>query len=245
MQAKGGTMSFTDLDVYSDGDLREAPSYQMKEAAHYLSIPYSTVRAWTVGMTYGTRYKKRRFQPVIEPASKDPIMLSFMNLVELHILDALRRKRKIRLPKVRQALDYLQKQFPCKHPLLDPRLASFGLDLFIQHYGDLINLNRSGQLAMIEILGAYLKRIDRDVQGYPLRLYPFLGDEVSDDPKLIMIDPHISFGGPVIAGTGILTSAISERFRAGELISELAVDYGLESAQIEGAIRFEFTRKAA
>jgi hypothetical protein len=33
-------------------DPREAPAYRMGEAAHYLGLSASTLRAWTVGQLY-------------------------------------------------------------------------------------------------------------------------------------------------------------------------------------------------
>jgi uncharacterized protein (DUF433 family) len=51
--------------------------------------------------------------------------------------------------------------------------------------------------------------------------------------------PTVSFGRPVIAGTGIPVSAIYERYRAGDSVVELARDFRLEASAIEEAIRCE------
>jgi uncharacterized protein (DUF433 family) len=58
------------------------------------------------------------------------------------------------------------------------------------------------------------------------------------------IDPRISFGRPVIAGTRIATAVIGERWRAGESVEALAADYGRSLAEIEEAIRCETTQAA-
>ena len=57
--------------------------------------------------------------------------LSFVNLVEAHVLAAIRRRHGVRLPKVRRALDYLQRQFPVEHPLINQAFQTDGLDLFV------------------------------------------------------------------------------------------------------------------
>ena len=62
---------------------------------------------------------------------------------------------------------------------------------------------------------------------------------------MVVIDPRIAFGQPVIAGTGIRTSIIAERFEAGESIEELVAEYGRTAREIEEAIRSEFPRTAA
>jgi uncharacterized protein (DUF433 family) len=53
------------------------------------------------------------------------------------------------------------------------------------------------------------------------------------------MNPAISFGRPVIEGTGIPVSSIYERCRAGDSVAELAQDFRLETSEIEDAIRCE------
>ncbi len=47
------------------------------------------------------------------------------------------------------------------------------------------------------------------------------------------------FGRPVLVGTGIATSVLAGRFKAGELIHDLAIDYECDRDLIEEAIRWE------
>lgn len=92
---------------------------------------------------------------------------------------------------------------------------------------------------MREVLEASLKRIERDTAGIPIKLYPFTRSEVHLAPKLVVIDPTLSFGRPVIAGTGLATEVIAERYKAGESVEDLVRDYGRPKAEIEEAIRCE------
>jgi uncharacterized protein (DUF433 family) len=232
-----------------DIDLREIPSYGFTEAAHYLLIPPSTIRCWLTGRYYPSKVGRQFSKPVIQLPNPDKRLLSFMNLVEIHVLDAIRRKHDIQLEKVRTAVQYLSRQFPSRHPLADREFETDGLDLFIKKLGQLINVSRDGQLAMGEILQAHLLRIERDLSGIPVKLYPFTRkrapEEAHEEPKVVVIDPLISFGRPVLAGTGVATSVIAERYKAGETIDELAEDYGLQRLQIEEAVRCELTLEAA
>lgn len=230
---------------YAGKDPRELPAYLIMEAARYLVIPKSTVRSWVVGYPYTTQKGRKTFRPIIVPASKEPLLLSFINLVEIHILDAIRREHKVSLEKVRKAIDYLKREFPSKHPLADQQFETDGVNLFVEKYGQLIGISQDGQLAMKEVLRAYMRRVERDMAGIPVRLYPFTTTSIQSEPKLIVIDPRIAFGQPVIAGTGIRTATIAERYKAGESIGELADDYDLQPSQIEEAIRCELQLKAA
>jgi uncharacterized protein (DUF433 family) len=170
--------------------------------------------------------------------------LSFINLVEAHVLAAIRRRHGVRLPKVRAALDYVRKQFQVERPLIDQAFQTNGLDLFVERYGEMINASREGQRAMKEILSVYLQRIERDTRGLPIKLYPFTRDTQSAtvpgrDPRVVVMNPAVSFGRPVVAGTGIPVSAIYERYKAGDSVADLARDFRLETGAVEEAIRCE------
>jgi len=56
---------------------------------------------------------------------------------------------------------------------------------------------------------------------------------------MVVIDPYISFGRPVLIKTGIPTIILAERYKAGESIKELVKDYQCDSALIEEGIRCE------
>ena len=228
-------------------DARFAPAYGVSEAARYLNIPPSTLRSWISGVRYHS--DRRNFEPVIIVPPAEIVQLSFVNLVEAHVLVALRRVHKVRLQDIRVALDTLEKQFPEQpHPLAFETFATDGKDLFLKHIGQLINLSRRGQLEMEEVIDMYLHRIEYDTGG-PVILYPFTRSSFQEDgqPKAVLMNPYISFGRPVLAGRGVPTELVFERFNAGELIDALAKDYGRKRWEIEEAIRYESarSRKAA
>jgi uncharacterized protein (DUF433 family) len=224
-----------------DQDVRELPAYGVAEAAHYLLVPRATLRSWVVGMSYGSDSERRFFKPVIQPAAKAPVALSFINLIEAHVLAAIRRRHRVDMRAVRRAIDFLKKEFGSPHPLADYKFETNGVDLFVEHFGDFISASQGGQLAVRELLKAHLRRIDRDDKGFPLRLYPFTRADETEQPKNIVIDPFISFGKAVIAGTGVSTDIVAERFKAGESADELAKDYGCAREKIEEAIRCELS----
>jgi uncharacterized protein (DUF433 family) len=237
-------MKFNTIDHNPDADVRMLPAYSVPEAAQYLHMAAETLRTWVTGRWYPAAGQRKRFRPLIQLDDPQGKFLSFINLVEAHVLAAIRRRHGIKLPNVRSALEYVQRHHHIERPLIDQSFQTDGLDLFVEHYGKLINASREGQEAMKEIIGVYLKRIDRDANGLPIRFYPFTRDNESDaapklDPKVVVMNPAISFGRPVIAGTGIPVSAIYERYKAGDSIAELAQNYNLDTSAIEEAIRCE------
>jgi uncharacterized protein (DUF433 family) len=225
---------------YLRQDPREVPTYRLAEAAHYLQLPPATLRAWACGQA--------NFKPVIEVPDQDtkPTLLSFLNLVELHVLGALRRQHQVPLPHVRSALRYLKRESPgSSRPLANVKLLTNGLDLFVERYGKLINATRDGQVEIRALLQAHLRRVDSDDRGVALRLYPFTHGRELDGPRSVVIDARVSFGRPTLAGTGIPTGIIAERFKAGESPAELAADYRRTEAEILEAIRCELSAEAA
>ena len=99
-----------DSSVYGRQDPREMPAYGILEAAHYLRLPSSTLRDWVKGRSYPTE-KGQRFSAPLIPLRRpqgDPLALSFFNLVEAHVLGALRREHHVSMAKVREALTFLE-----------------------------------------------------------------------------------------------------------------------------------------
>ncbi|MEW6543950.1 MAG: DUF433 domain-containing protein [Nitrospirota bacterium] len=235
--------------AFRNDDVREMPSYGIMEAAHYLIIPPTTIRCWVSGRYYPSKAGGQFSSPVIRLPDPGTNLLSFMNLVEVHVLDAIRRKHNIPLEKVRIAVRYLSKEFPSRHPLADQEFETDGLDLFVKKFSQLINVSQAGQLAVREVLQAHLQRIERDQAGIPVKLYPFTRkrdpQELKEEPKAVVIDPRVSFGRPVLAGTGIPTAVIAERYKAGESVDDLVDDYGRRRLEIEEAIRCELHLEAA
>ena len=221
-------------------NMREQGIYSLPEAANYLRIPPSTLRAWCFGQSSGGR----RFQSIIQLPNSDVKALSFVNLIEAYVLDAIRKQHKVTLQNVRKSLDYLKKEFPSKHLLADQLFETDGVDLFIDKYGSLINISKEGQTEMKEAIRVYLSRIERDQKGLPIRLFPFTRGKEGTDPKSIVIDPSVSFGRPIIAGKGVPTSSVVSRFKAGDSIELLSEDFRITPAQIEEAIRCEYPEAA-
>jgi uncharacterized protein (DUF433 family) len=230
--------------VSGSNDPRLLPAYSVAEAARYLRMPEETLRSWVVGRLYPVAGESKRSRPLIHLDDPKRQYLSFINLVEAHVLAAIRRRHGVKLPKVRNALDYVRHHFRIGRPLIDQSFQTDGLDLFVERYGELINASREGQRAMKEIIGVYLKRIERDRQGLPIKLYPFTRDTRAEaspasDPRVVVMNPAVSFGRPVIAGTGIPVLSIYERYKAGDSVADLAQDFRVEIGAIEEAIRCE------
>jgi uncharacterized protein (DUF433 family) len=231
-------------DLYGGIDPRDIPTYTIGDAARYLRIPVATIRSWTVGLQYPVAKGTRFFKPLILISDRRPRLLSFTNLVELHVLRAIRKAHQIQLDKVRTALDFIDQQLEVSHPLAREKFRTDGIDLFIDRYSHLINASQQGQVVLKDFLSQHLERIEPDDSGLAIKLYPFTRSHEENNPRLVVIDPRIAFGQMVISGTGIPTSLVAERYRAGDSILDLAEDYECNLDAIEEAIRCELPSAA-
>jgi uncharacterized protein (DUF433 family) len=236
--------TFSTPDIYGGKKPAEVPTYFIDEAAHYLRLPATTIRSWVVGRDYQTGRGAARSKPLVSPADPRTPLLSFLNLVELHILSSIRRGHQVKPKPVRRAIDYLKKTFHAKHPLLDRRMLTDGKSIFIEQYGQYVNISQDGQHQMKVVLDAYLSRIEWDEHAIPIRLFPFTRQKLEDAPELVAIDPRIRSGKPCIAGTAVPTLIVAERHQAGDSVELLVKDYGRSSEEIQEALRYE-SRKAS
>ena len=216
--------------IRNKGDVREFPRYSIAKAALYIRVPASTLNAWTRGQDYMTAQGiHRTFDTVIELADPENKLLSFYNLVEAHILRSTTKKG-IPLGNVRKSLQYIRENISGEHPLLSHDFEVSGKEMFIRRLGQTINATRQGQLAMRKILEKYLKRVTRDATGFPIQVFPI-------HSRQLAIHPLISSGKPIVKGKGIAASVLWARERTGELIPEIAKDYGLTQVEVTQAIQ--------
>jgi uncharacterized protein (DUF433 family) len=232
------------MQLYGKTDPRDIPSYTIKDAAKYLRIPSGTISSWVIGRKYPTTNGSNFFKPLIVTKESKSILLSFTNLVEIHVLRAIRQHHHIKLDKVRIALDYIDEQFQVQHPLAREQFRTDGVNLFIEKYGSLINASERGQTDLRDALNAHLQRIEPDDTGLAIKLYPFTRYDEEDNPRIVVINPRIAFGRLVIANTGIPTKILAERLKAGDSIEYLAEDYDCHPSIIEEAIRCELPNAA-
>ena len=215
-------------DLYRGADPRLMPTYTIAEAARYLYVSVSTLRSWVVGRPYSTSSGDRYFQPIIPPPDSKRPLLSFTNLVEAHVLAAIRRHHKVTLPNVRSAVDHLRTKYGVDHPLADVRFKTDGVSLFIDQLGQPDERLAAGP--------------DGDPRGHGGS--PPAGRARREGPGLQAVPVHATrraHGRPAAngghrlqnrlwqAGAGRYRnpdrSVLADRYKAGESMQELAEDY--------------------
>lgn len=211
------------------------PAYSLADAARYLGAKPSTLRSWFDGRTYKVRGERRRSNAVLTSARGKGDPLSFLDLVEAHVLLAIRKGYGIPLQRFRTAMEYLRELDQDLHFLAHRNFYHDRRDLFLKINDKLISLSERGQLADETLIAEGLKQLVYGDDGYASRFFPKRGDVRQES---IVLDPSLSFGRPCVARLGVAADAVASRFLAGEKISALADDYGATTDEVEDAIRW-------
>jgi uncharacterized protein (DUF433 family) len=214
-------------------DLRYKPLYSLVEVGRYARVQPNTLRSWTRSDDSG----------LLVPAGPNTIApLSFINLIEAHVLLALRRTHMLPMQKIRTATEWLKNHYGIEHPLAELDRETDGIDVFIRESDHIVSASRRGQIAIREALSQYLKRIERDPNCVPIRFFPLTYDA---SPKTVVMDPAVAYGRPVIKSTRITTLMIFERYSGGESLIDIAEDYDLKMSTVEEALRCEIDQRVA
>jgi uncharacterized protein (DUF433 family) len=217
----------------SNNKVLELPNYSPIEASRFFHVPVSTLAYWT-----------EEPNALVTLPSRRPRLLSFKNLVELYVLEGLRKIHGVHTSRIRSAVEYLLQKEKSRHPLADYDIRTEGRNVVFYKKGKpLINASLWGQYEMEPIISGYLHRIERDPHGVACRLFPYTKREQIEQklqsPQTVEINPSVCFGLPVLAGSRITTGFLASRYRGGDSVSSIAISYGRPVAAIKEAIEWE------
>lgn len=211
-------------------DPRNLPAYSYAEASRALRMPASTLRAWTRGQA--------GFEAVFQPAG--PAALSYFNLIEGQVLRAIRTVHRLSMADVRLALDEANNSYGFDRLLIHRDFRFGAMGLFLDCYSSLVSLTNTKQIYMRALMESLLSRVEYGIDGFPVLFFPAIHDGLhADEPRIVRLDPFVSFGRPTVSSRGISTQAIASRIDAGESVEFVAGDYRVEREEVEEAIYYE------
>src|SRR5579864_443123 len=123
----------------------EMANYSPMEAVRYFHIPSSTLAYWT----------EEPNRLVVLP-SEEPPLLSFKNLVELYVLEGLRKIHGVHTVRIRSAINFLLRTEKSRHPLADYDILTEGKNVVFYRQGKPLNASLQGQYEIEEVVGSYL-----------------------------------------------------------------------------------------
>lgn len=211
------------------------PLYSFAEADRIAKVTRGTSGRWLKGYHYWYpsdywhfTIEERRTSPPITPRPAGQEGVSFID-IEVIVAGRL-RERGLSLKRIRQINEFCQLMLRTDRPLVTETFKISGRDVFVMaSNGYLLDvLHQAGMQAWDEVLDPFLDTVEYEDE-LARRWWP-LGKEYK-----VVVDPDYGFGLPVVAGSGIRTEIIAERYRAGDTVEEITYDFGITVAQIEDA----------
>lgn len=216
-------------------EIKLLPAYPLAEAARYLGSNPSTLRAWFHGRDYKVRGQIKNAKAVLSAAGGKGEPISFLDLIEAHVLLAIRKGYGIPMKNFRKAMEYLREVGGDLHFLAHRDFLHDRKNLYVKWENKLMSLSERGQLVGREIVAEGLKQILYGEDDYASRFFPRNDDRRQE---AIVLDPNINFGRPCLVRLGVGAEAIASRFFAGEKFDDLVQDYAATREEIEEAIRW-------
>lgn len=212
--------------------------YTIADAARILRLDGSKLRRWA--KNYWT-CKHSPDSELVRPAEvwyhKSHSAIGFHTMIELFTISAL-RDLGVSLHTVRKARDEMVNRLRLSFPLAHKGLLSDGKKLLFElKEADsriALELDMSGQTAFLDIVEPFCTRIEFSQETQLAERYWPLGRE-----KSVVVDPHHSFGQPVIDGTNTTTQALFELYQSGESFEDLAGLYDIPATSVGDAVFFE------
>jgi uncharacterized protein (DUF433 family) len=213
-------------------------NYSPVEAVRYFHLPFSTMEYWVGG---------GRQHALVHLSSYRPSLLSFNNLVELYVLEGLRKIHQVNMSSIRRAVGYMLNNTRSNHPLAEFEIRTEGKYVWFYRDGQAINASKGGQTAFDAIVTPYLKRVSRNPKGWAEAIIPFTKKEYRDrqaeSNKVVEIDPGRCFGLPVLLGSRITTPFLAGLYRGGDSVPAIARSYGRSMAEVKEAIEWEIGKE--
>lgn len=231
--------------------------YTLPEAARLLHSEAREVRRWLRGYRYSyhagdeTRVHRTsgplwETQYADDPALHDKA-IGFLDLLELRIVKSFVNCG-VPLLVVRRCLEQARALFKASHPFASLRFRTDGRTIYLQA------LHGAGETEFLDLksLQYAFKQVVRPSlyvgiefeAGRARRWFPAAGNR-----KLIVIDPEIQFGKPVLKASSVPTRALYESFKAegGDkpAVSMVARIFELPANEVQAAVRFEERLQAA
>lgn len=226
-------------------DQYNIPMYYSAEVSRLVDISRFRVRRWLEGYVFTLESGRKRQRPVVQRAWQDqvyPHYASFLDLVELLFVKSF-LDHGVSLQTLRKALDETKEILGTDH-FAGQSFFTDGKNICLEikksvkgkEKGEtILELLSGGQWVISSVIKQLAHQIDFDkTTKLACRWYPYEGNNI------IVLDPLVSFGRPIIAKKGITTENIYDLFSAeGEEILPVCEWMDLTSKEVEIAVKFE------
>jgi len=207
--------------------------YNLTEASRLTGLKRSRVREWFRGRA-SDPFPRPVFQSDYEVVNGE-FAISFLDLIEVFIAGQL-REHGVSLQYIRRAHERLRADWGTKHPFSRRDIRTDGKKLFVcaldegdqEGVYEVLSRNRVFESIILPVL----ERIDYDQATALARKWHLT--------SLVVINPAISFGKPIIEAAALSTKILASAFYAnGQDAKVVARWYNTLPEYVEAAVEFE------
>ena len=203
--------------------------YTYHEAARLLQAHTNQVRRWAQGYVYVLNGEAHEKAAVLQREKAGEGLLTFFDLIELLFVREL-RKAGVKMQIIRDAARLLSGEFDTPYPFAYEPLYTDGRQILQQAGGQYANVVSKQQV--FRFVEELFKNID--FINHLARVWYPLGRD-----RLIVVDPHRSFGAPIDVRTGVRTDVIYMTYKAEQDVEAVADWYEVDEPTIRAAIELE------
>ena len=207
--------------------------YGFAEAQRLTGVPSSTIRRWTQGYTFRHGEVEYYSPPVMGVKDEDGhTALRFVDLMHVMALNGF-RKAGVSWKTLRYAVYKATERTECSHPFARQTFFTDGRAILMPIVdGVLLNIV-SDRLEFEKVVAPFFKSVDYERIDEPVRWWP-MGHQCQ-----VVLDPQRSFGAPICAKGGVLTSVVNAHYQTEQSIDAVAWWYNISPQEVTDAVEFE------
>lgn len=220
-------------------EVKTLPAYTLAEAARYVGVSENTLRMWFRGRPPRSSKKGEFLRAAVKPilpteaGPREP--LSFLDVIEAHVLFSLRKSYKFPMGKVKTAMEYLETLGGDLMVLARKDFFHDHGNIYLGQDQNLLSLTERGQIADKTILANGLHQITYGRDGYADEFFPNFRNV---QQRTFVINPSVNYGYISIVKHGIGADALAARYQAGEKPIDIAEDCGISIEDVVESIRW-------
>lgn len=218
--------------------------YPLPRAARLVGAELRTVRRWLKGYSWKNGDGRKASGPLwtLQHAQDeefgDEQVLGFQDLLELRTV-ARFIEQGVSLQVIRATIDVARETLG-NYPLHSKRFVTDGKKIFleaVERAGEdpkLLDVRRQ-QFAMDAVIRpSLLEGIEYDANAAALRWFPM------PKKRLVVLDPQLQFGEPIVAEGGVPTDTLAAAYKAeGDNVERVARLYRVKPQEVKAAVAFE------